>query len=537
MLSAWSLLLASGTVASQQLHLPCAAALAGVEEICHPAGLQFAALDLQSPCVPLRLMLAFRSRLVRVLQREDLPSVAPRSEWQALKVVARAESAAVEGRGLSGSCPKETTNLQLAIAVVCAGLLESEALAVPNAVRSEISSLANATALLLPGLLRCPWALLAATGWPIFALLARTAHRLAAALGSSRRSGSRDCSSRQSYLQHVVSSAAAAGLEVPAMATDELAVPLLAGGDEPWKGAAAAASAAACLWEAADSLALPAKVCVLGEGGETGEPLLAARDCNAAWPGCPPATEHKLQFWMELPRRRDMAADSIREEQVPFCVNNQAGVLAWATRWAVSTLRSEHAERPLSVVEVGAHYGDCSLLVLMVARSEAWPVNVTLFEANPDTALILKANLLQNDLQAPEASIKVAAVSDSMGGRVRLVAHQSSAHASLSGFGHALDIGQAQSIHFDVETTTLDAELTGGRLIDLLLIAVNGAELAVLRGAHLLLSRQKEAPRIVLCLTWHWDAYRDILYRYGYHFVREVRSKGTVFSMAARDTL
>ncbi|CAE8637614.1 unnamed protein product [Polarella glacialis] len=536
----------------------CAALREGPVEVCHPAASASAGAS-SAACVPLHLLLLFRCRLVRVLLREDLPVIAPRAEWPLLKEAARAEASAQaqaassggargeQSLGAGGGCPgsRSREHLHLALALACAGLLESEAMAVPNAVAASISPLANASAGLLSSLLRCPWSTLAVTGWPFFALLARAARKIATAMDPF---GDSSCPANPQWQSQMVAQAVVMGLQVPPLPPDALVVPQFGGGDdrdEAGPGSAAAeANAAACFWDAADALSLPqGPVCVSVPTAEEVLPpsALSARDCNAAWPSCSAAAARGLHYWMQLPNYRDMAADSIREEQRPFCVNNQGGSLVHAALGAILARRSAKVQRPLSLVEVGANYGDCTLSVHAAALQEGWPLNATVFEANPETLPLLEANIRLN---GAEVRVRAAAVVDqSAGSTVSLLAHRSSAHA----FVRDEELGQEMKARvemlagelrplYKVETTTLDKELTCHDPVDLLLISVNGAELRVLEGARASLERRCLA-KVIIAMTWHWEAYRQLLESYGYRFERQIRFDGTMWSLARAEEL
>ena len=73
-------------------------------------------------------------------------------------------------------------------------------------------------------------------------------------------------------------------------------------------------------------------------------------------PDAPPL--RPLRYWMQLPGRRDLTADHVREEQRPFCTHNKGPQLLVAEVMEIlAKLKAEHKaglpKRPLKLVEVG----------------------------------------------------------------------------------------------------------------------------------------------------------------------------------------
>lgn len=510
----------------------------GREELCrheHPS--KATATSRYALCVPLAPLLALRSRIVRLLLREDLSVIAPRAEWTDLLKLANLGYAwAPDG------CPEDDEELKILLALCCAGLLEAEAKSTPLNVTQVRGELSKAAAALLPALIRCPWARLAKTGWPLFALLGRWALRVSLTyMPRSTVLGQKGCA-HGGRLADVVLIAAVKGFPLPDLEPGAISV--------PWfhiaRDQGEAAAVAYCLWRGADGLGFPeVPVCVEEHPfipAEKRRHMLAARDCNVYWPDCSDwGRNGGIHFRMLTQHRRDLAADMIREEQRPYCVVNQRGALSRVTAELVARLRQLGLDRPLRVVEVGANYGDCTLLAHATALHAQSRIHATAFEANPDVFGYLQKNMLLNNVTG-ESHLK--AVMDTASPAVEILVPGSSVHATTARndvrAGNDLPQDKAQvwpavqdsHLAFQVEATTLDGEIDPEEDVDLLLLCVNGGELKVLEGARRVIGRQH--LQVLFAMTWHLESFTAFLEEMDFYIEEQIAGGGSNMWVLAR---
>lgn len=142
------------------------------------------------------------------------------------------------------------------------------------------------------------------------------------------------------------------------------------------------------------------------------------------------------------------------------------------------------------IVEVGANLG---YYTIAMAASTGPDGFVTTFEANPRlTALIQKSAYLNGF--ADRVKIIQKAATD-RAGRVQFEMSR-----KRSGWGFVSIGGQTahdDSVLVDVETTTLDAEVTGK--VDFIRMDAEGSEALILKGAERILT---ENPDVIICMEW-----------------------------------
>ncbi|MFO0840234.1 MAG: FkbM family methyltransferase [Phycisphaerae bacterium] len=159
-----------------------------------------------------------------------------------------------------------------------------------------------------------------------------------------------------------------------------------------------------------------------------------------------------------------------------------------------------------SIVEVGANIGTESVLYARIVGSRG---RLTCFEPLPANAELLESNLRRNRLS--QAVVLRNAVSD----RAGTLRFAPPAGDDNSGMGRLVDGVQADTASIEVQCVTLDALRAVGDLAAprLLVIDVQGAELAVLRGAERML--REDRPIVVVeaeagLLAEHGDAPSDV---------------------------
>eukprot|EP00927_Polykrikos_kofoidii_P053509 TRINITY_DN48120_c0_g1_i1.p1 TRINITY_DN48120_c0_g1~~TRINITY_DN48120_c0_g1_i1.p1 ORF type:complete len:653 (-),score=108.89 TRINITY_DN48120_c0_g1_i1:93-2051(-) len=545
-------------------------------QVCHgPAG----GLDDSSgfACFSLLSLYRFRVRLVRHLTQTALPglilgSVNVQKFEKVVQVDSRLQPAMRLG---SKRCSRPPRMLHLVLAVICAGLLEEEDISVRGLVDGRLTHLADAAWKALRGVLQCPWARLAATGWPVFALLARYLRRIFTT--------SQQCPSHAQYplaVERLFRQGLPPDLQVPPreLAVAVGAVALFGDGFSRGlqslhgSGATGVICAAICFWEAADRRSLPhGKICVTVLkpdqmiAADTPLATLGARHRNPWWPGCENGTvtgetaaavaasgglqkgdgrlggqigsvgaskmaaDATTMFWMAPPLRRDVASDAIRESQRPYCtVNHKGRLMAEVDRLLARALPGQ---RPVHAVEVGTTFGDCTLSVHAVASMAAVPFRATVFEANPETVPILRKNLAINGASTV-VQVHQRVVANASRNKWEFAVPVSSVHAFATGMRENETIGGVTRL-YEVVATTLDEELIDDD-VDVLMLSLNGFEVEVLAGAKNLLASRRIAA--VISLTRRWTDFRNLLLHHGYIFEEEVHFHLDVWSLARAPT-
>merc|ERR1711879_866057 len=143
------------------------------------------------------------------------------------------------------------------------------------------------------------------------------------------------------------------------------------------------AAATRCFWHAADVFGISKQpICVMCPLAGQSAPKLGFRSCSSSWPAChnhtnPAAWTH---YWMKLPSLRDVAADTVREEQRPYCTLDLEGVFTEDVAQILARPRSKH----FRMVEVGTTFGDCTLLARAMTVRSGMQFRAVVFEANPE---------------------------------------------------------------------------------------------------------------------------------------------------------
>lgn len=148
------------------------------------------------------------------------------------------------------------------------------------------------------------------------------------------------------------------------------------------------------------------------------------------------------------------------------------------------------------VVDAGAHYG---YFTLLLARAVGEQGHVYAFEASPDNARLLRANVALNDL-GPRVTVERAAVGGRDGAAVELFAGRGGASMewTLSKSFASREDDDAAPAPSVVRTpmVTLDAYLADRPAVSLVKMDIEGAEAEALPAARELLERTR--PTIVL---------------------------------------
>ncbi len=109
------------------------------------------------------------------------------------------------------------------------------------------------------------------------------------------------------------------------------------------------------------------------------------------------APHRRLRYWMHLPQQRELTVDYIYEEQRPFCTHQKGNLLLAEAQVLFSKLATEHRggpKRPLKLMEVGSHFGDCTLIVHALAKELRWPLHATCFEPVHESAQVFRRSSL-----------------------------------------------------------------------------------------------------------------------------------------------
>ena len=110
------------------------------------------------------------------------------------------------------------------------------------------------------------------------------------------------------------------------------------------------------------------------------------------------APHRRLRYWMHLPQQRELTVDYIHEEQRPFCTHQKGNLLLAEAQVLFSKLATEHRpggpKRPLKLMEVGSHFGDCTLIVHALAKTLRWPLRATCFEPVHESAQVFRRSSL-----------------------------------------------------------------------------------------------------------------------------------------------
>ena len=147
------------------------------------------------------------------------------------------------------------------------------------------------------------------------------------------------------------------------------------------------------------------------------------------------------------------------------------------------------------VWDIGASLG---LFTFAAAHRAGLHGSVLSVEPDIDTARLLAASARQRSRSSAEVTILPAAVTESDAGVAKFeIARRGRASNHLSGFGHSQSGGTREVRH--VPCFTLDRLLEHFRAPSCVKIDVEGAEIAVLRGAHKLLSRVRPTFLIEVC--------------------------------------
>lgn len=110
------------------------------------------------------------------------------------------------------------------------------------------------------------------------------------------------------------------------------------------------------------------------------------------------APHRRLRYWMHLPQQRELTVDYIHEEQRPFCTHQKGNLLLAEAQVLFSKLATEQRpggpKRPLKLMEVGSHFGDCTLIVHALAKELGWPLWATCFEPVHESAQVFRRSSL-----------------------------------------------------------------------------------------------------------------------------------------------
>lgn len=512
-------------------------------------------------CLSLQALLRLRARIVRKLSFPDLPELIFKStHLHGIEDFVSLESDLSEDNQLSSKgCSLRLTdtntfytqispgrynrNFHLFIAAICIGILQEED-TLRHSGYKDIGNVARYTWKSLNNLLQCPWQLVSDSGWPVFGLMARMLRKIATRVHEASRG--HVCKYRADYAE-IYASAFARGIEFPAMRLRMLAIalPNLAMGGamnyDTEDDSLADVASALCFWEEIDKLTLPMEpVCVAFEIEKSRQTLLAARDCNPMWPKCANSTglagfgyaekNGRATFRLYVPVKRDIAADTVREEQRPYCTLNNDGILVNEVLVLLDELRAHKLKRSITVVEVGATFGDCTLIIRSLAERAGVGVEVTAFEPNPDSASILEANFRLNDGPSSKLVSKVAIIGNGTadGQVMPLLLSESSVHTMTDGPQVKDKPTFTTSWTYLVPVSSLDREV-GNAKLDLLLVSVNGFELEVMRGASRILSTKQ--VRRIISMTPYWEPFRDMLKSSGYDAELRFQSGMDVWSV------
>ncbi len=248
----------SGVAVSSTAHCK---ALYPRDYVCHPA--------IPSTCLPLDVLLSFRSRISRILLHKHLPYVVPYFNRGSFEIFADLQSW-IESGSLA-SLHHSNHHLTLALALISQGLLEAER---DRGYDRSVGIFEKTAGQLLAAVLTGPWVRVASSGWPIFALLGRLVRLKAKAPVQ--------CAGQASQWKEMIHMANQSGVQWPMF---NLTVWDLA--DFHILDKSLKHLDRSCLWDAADQLTIPARpVCVSIPAPGEPQPLMAARDCNLYWPHC-----------------------------------------------------------------------------------------------------------------------------------------------------------------------------------------------------------------------------------------------------------
>lgn len=248
---------------------------------------------------------------------------------------------------------------------------------------------------------------------------------------------------------------------------------------------AAVSACTADIWEAADRLACHAWVSV---GPHQRDEVHL------------PAEASSVRFDVRVFHHRDYMSDILRAARSFHCAHDfQLELMGLASQLpAMHTLVDAGITKMLSVVEVGAAFGDCMLWACAALGPR---LNKYLaVEMHRDTAGAVAETLAANGLvfaeRCPAADLAIANVAAAEREDEEAVAFTPERAAALSHLGPSTN--GASGVGMRVVMTTLDLELRrrGVRHVDLLKIHAQGHELRVLRGASKLLA--SGAVRVVV---------------------------------------
>ena len=251
----------SGVAVSSTAHCK---ALYPRDYVCHPA--------IPSTCLPLDVLLSFRSRISRILLHKHLPYVVPYFNPGSFEIFADLQSW-IESGALA-SLHHSNHHLTLALALISQGLLEAERDRRDRSHDRSVGIFEQTAGHLLAAVLTGPWVRVACSGWPIFALLGR--------LARLKANAPVQCAGQTSQWKEMIRISNQSGVQWPMF---NLTVWHLA--DFHILETHLRHLDRSCLWDAADQLTIPARpVCVSIPAPGEPQPVMAARDCNPHWPHC-----------------------------------------------------------------------------------------------------------------------------------------------------------------------------------------------------------------------------------------------------------
>eukprot|EP00434_Breviolum_minutum_P005234 symbB.v1.2.004614.t1/scaffold255.1/size249928/4 len=251
----------SGVAVSSTAHCK---ALYPLDYVCHPA--------IPSTCLPLDVLLSFRSRISRILLHKHLPYVVPYFNPGSFEIFADLQSW-IESGALA-SVHHSNHHLTLALALISQGLLEAERDRRDRSHDRSVGIFEQTAGHLLAAVLTGPWVRVACSGWPIFALLGR--------LARLKANAPVQCAGQTSQWKEMIRISNQSGVQWPMF---NLTVWHLA--DFHILETHLRHLDRSCLWDAADQLTIPARpVCVSIPAPGEPQPVMAARDCNPHWPHC-----------------------------------------------------------------------------------------------------------------------------------------------------------------------------------------------------------------------------------------------------------